>query len=337
LASSSSGGQGGQGTASSPSLSSPSDAGARTDGGEPTSVEEAPDAGSVTQAPPDATAATDAAQAASTFTARAIVAPPSYMGSVNNGAACSQLYATRGHEPESGQRHPLLLYFVGTNFVTDPATFRAETSIAAAAVTEAMARRGFVALSVDYDNGGLAWLSDHGNQLRCLFGAGEAASVLAVACALPNVDCALGIAVWGHSQGAWLAHMAYNGDPRVRAVWTTGYGGNPSATLSPARLRVVNGEADLGGNASVVTLNQITGLACPDDGRSQCLREDGSGWILVRASDCEVSSADHCWFDRTSCTATMTTLEPAWSDPASTAPFALEPNADWVAETARRP
>jgi hypothetical protein len=261
------------------------------------------------------------------------------MGSVNNGPDCSQAYETRGHEPEGapGERHPLFLYLVGTNFVTEPATFLRETSIAAAAVTEAMARRGFVALSVDYDNGGLAWLSDHGNQLRCLFGSGEPSSVLAVACALPNVDCEIGIALWGHSQGAWIAHMAHNQDPRVLAVWTTGYGGNPQATLDPSRLRVVNGEADLGGNASVATLNQITGLSCPDDGRSQCLREDGSGWILVRAADCEISSADHCWFDRRACTDTATALEPSWIDPASAAPFALERNAEWVAQTVRRP
>ena len=29
-------------------------------------------------------------------------------------------------------------------------------------------------------------------------------------------------------------------------------------------------------------------------------------------------------------------LEPSWIDPASTKPFALEPNADWVAVTAQR-
>ena len=49
----------------------------------------------------------------------------------------------------------------------------------------------------------------------------------------------------------------------------------------------------------------------------------------------ETKSADHCWFDRASCSATEIVLEPSWIDPASTKPFALELNADWLAATAR--
>jgi hypothetical protein len=75
---------------------------------------------------------------------------------------------------------------------------------------------------------------------------------------------------------------------------------------------------------------------CPGDGRSECLREDGSGWIIVRAADCVTSSADHCWFDKPSCLDGATMLEANWIDPASTKPFALERNADWVAATMRR-
>ena len=96
--------------------------------------------------------------------------------------------------------------------------------------------------------------------------------------------------------------------------------------------------ARLNGNWS--TWNKAAGMSaaeCPDDGSASCLRADGSGWILVRKSDCVSSSADHCWFDRTSCGASAITLEPNWIDPASTKAFALEANADWVAETIARP
>jgi hypothetical protein len=208
------------------------------------------------------------------------------------------------------------------------------------AVTEAMARRGFVALSVSYDNDALAWLSDHVNQLACLFDARKPASVISAACALPNVDCELGIATWGHSQGAYVAHAAHNLEPRVRAAWTTGYGGDSASTLPDDRLRVVNGEADAADNGTAAKLIMITGMTaseCSDP--DQCLRDDGSGWIIVRKSQLaapEASSADHCWFDRPSCTASMVLLEPSWVDPASDKAFALEPNADWVAQTARR-
>jgi hypothetical protein len=72
-------------------------------------------------------------------------------------------------------------------------------------------------------------------------------------------------------------------------------------------------------------------------GRRSCLRADGSGWIVVNAADCDVSSADHCWFGRSSCGASAISLEPKWIEPSSDKLFALETNADWVAETALRP
>jgi hypothetical protein len=266
---------------------------------------------------------------------------PEYMGSVSNSAECSQAYATRGHEPidTSGARHPLFLYFVGTQFVAGDASAQHD-SPAPLAVTEAMARRGFVALSVQYDNDAIAWLSDHQNQLACLFAGDKPESLIAHACALPNVDCELGIATWGHSQGAYVAHSAHAREPRVRAVWTTGYGGDGSATLPVDRLRVVNGEADAGDNGTAAKLTTITGMTaeqCTEPDR--CLREDGSGWIIVRKRDLampDTSSADHCWFDRPSCGSSMIVLEPNWVDPESDKAFALEANADWVARTTRR-
>ena len=266
---------------------------------------------------------------------------PEYMGSLSNGAECATSYPTRGHAPVSttGTRFPLFLYFVGTEFVAGDASAQHD-SPAALAVTEAMARRGFVALSVGYDNDALAWLSDHQNQLACLFEGARDESLIARACALPNVDCDLGIATWGHSQGAYVAHCAHGREPRVRAVWATGYGGDGSTTLPMDRLRVVNGEADAGDNGTAGKLTMITGMTaeqCSDP--DQCLRADGSGWIIVRKSQLalpDVSSADHCWFDRQSCGASTIMLEPNWIDPASDKPFALESNADWVATTVRR-
>jgi hypothetical protein len=227
----------------------------------------------------------------------------------------------------------LFLYFVGTRFVDSDTSARYDSQ-AAAKITEAMARRGFVALSADYDNS----LSLAADKLSCVFDSSNAMSLLNVACARANVDCDLGIATWGHSQGALMAHAASNFDPRVRAVWTTGYSGG-DYPLPNSRLRVVNGEGDTM-NGTWSTLNKASGMTaadCPDDGRNACLRGDGSGWILVKKADCVTSSADHCWFDRTSCVDSAITLEPNWIDPASTKPFALEANADWVAQTLARP
>lgn len=272
---------------------------------------------------------------------RPIAAPPSYLGSVDNSAACSRRYPTIGVEPigAPGERFPLFLYFVGTAFV-QPDASASHDGQAARAVSAAMARRGFVALSVAYDNGALAWISDHEAQLACLFG-DSPDSVRSVACALTQVDCERGIAVWGHSQGAFVGVMAPRFDPRVRAAWATGYGGDARSTLAKTRLRVVNGEADTN-NGTPEVLNMITGLTAADcpTGQDRCLRADGSGWIIVRKSelaDPGTSSADHCWFDKRACLDSAIRLEPTWTDPASTRAYALELNADWLARTARMP
>jgi hypothetical protein len=259
---------------------------------------------------------------------------------VNNSPACDHEYITSGFEPvdPAGKRHPLFVYFTGTNFFSPEAEFRAMAAPAVHAVTEAMARRGFAALWIEYDNSGAAWASDHTGQLACLFGAQSPRSVLTALCAMPQVDCNLGIAAWGHSLGALVAHRSADFDARVRAAWLTGYGGDAAAALAKPRIRVVNAEGDAPGNASVAVLNQITGFSaaeCPSDAK-QCLRSDGSGWIIVQKKDCAVTSADHCWFDRRNCLDAASVLEPNWIDPASTKPFALESNADWVAATAQR-
>jgi hypothetical protein len=48
-------------------------------------------------------------------------------------------------------RHPLFLYFVGTQFVSTDESARYDSQ-AALKIGDAMARRGFVSLSVEYDN-----------------------------------------------------------------------------------------------------------------------------------------------------------------------------------------
>jgi hypothetical protein len=264
---------------------------------------------------------------------RPLASPPSYLGTQHNGGGCTTTYPTVGFEPADGAaKRPLFLYFIGTTLDgDDPAA--AFDSLAARTVTEAMARRGFVALSVAYDNGIVALISSKDNQLHCLFEAPT--SVLARACMLPQVDCNLGIATWGHSQGAAVAMAAANFDPRVRGVWTTGYGGNMDSKISKRRVRVVNGEHD-----QTSKLDKTTGIApeaCP--GQDACLRDDGSGWIIVRKAqlaDPASSTADHCWFDRRSCKSKEISLEPTWIDPDSKAPYALESNADGLAATVKR-
>jgi hypothetical protein len=265
--------------------------------------------------------------------ARELSPGPSYMGSGDGG--CTRSFASIGHAPvdDANGKHPLFLYFVGTSFSADDQSSKHDSS-AALKVTEAMARRGFVALSVQYDN----TLSLDLNKATCAFDTNKPESMFSIACGLPEVDCDMGIATWGHSQGAALAHGASNYDDRVRAVWTTGYGGGGNA-LSDTRLRVVNGENDAM-NGPIDKLHEAAGTTpadCDIDIDDACLRADGSGWIRVIQAWCEESSADHCWFDKVNCARTNITLEPTWLDPLAEYPWALAANADWVAETVARP
>ncbi len=265
--------------------------------------------------------------------------PPSYSGGVDNSPECSESYRTEGFRPNGPGPYPLFLYFSGTAFGADDAAARFDSE-SAAAVTQEMARQGYFSVSVEYDNSVVALLSDHENQLRCLFDQPGGGDLLTTACGRPDVDCNLGIATWGHSQGALVAHAAADFSADVRAVWATGYrgAGKRGTTLPFDRFRLVNGEADAD-NAAPEVLASATGLSpdCALPGESQCLRPDGSGWIIVRADDCVVSGADHCWFDRASCTSKTITLEPSWVDPESTAAFALHLNAEWLARTGRIP
>lgn len=258
---------------------------------------------------------------------RRIASPPQYSGTVDNKAPCDRVYDTVGYEPTDDVKHPLFLYFVGTNFGEDPST-----NIDGAGplwVTDAMAQRGFVALSVGYDNGSGAWLSDHKNQLACMFESGREESLISKACALPNVDCDLGITTWGHSQGGLVAAVAHNLEPRVRAAWTVGYGGDGTPDIEKGRLRIVNGEGD-GSNGTRAGLNKIFGTNCDAD---FCELEGGGGWRIVRKGNLVTvdglkPSADHCWFDRRMCSDRRTLLDPAWIG--GEAEFSISKSADWL-------
>jgi hypothetical protein len=265
-----------------------------------------------------------------------IASPPTYLGTVNDSGGCAQSYATLGYAPVSGGPYPLFLYFVGTNFTGQAGDYAEE---APTDVVKAMAQRGFVALSAQYDDGPVAWLSDHQNLLQCMFA--DPAGLLAAACASPSVDCSLGVATWGHSLGGAVAVLAASSDRRVRAAWATGITGITGVALPPDRLRVVNGSGDSipgASNSDPTRLDAQTGVTpgdCPGQD-NQCLRADGSGWILVQPSELDpVRTADHCWFDNLSCTASGERVEPNFAT--GTSRISIASNADWLARAAATP
>jgi hypothetical protein len=246
-----------------------------------------------------------------------VVAAASYQGSANNKAACSRTYRLSGWAPKAATGRPLFIYLPGAD--SDP--LENETR-APQAVAKAMAQRGFVSFAAQYDSSLTAFFSNRQNVMQCLFDVAAPHGMLNTLCQDARVDCNKGIVLWGHSFGGMLSLAAYNREPRVRAVWATGvstlkdpYG--VATRLPRQRIRLVNGVKDsvpliggilVGNNNSTSRLNNALGLTPSLDcaGQSnQCLRPDGSGWILVQTADMSPAYApaqpDHCWFESKGC------------------------------------
>jgi len=262
---------------------------------------------------------------------------PEYFGSSGADPLCwENRSAGNGFEPTAAGKYPLFLYFVGT--------FDQYASPAAREVTRAMAARGYVAISVQYENTLDLSTASLARKTNCLFDPARASSLTGVLCSMANVDCSKGIVTWGHSQGAAMAWTGGAYDSRVRGAWLTGYGqgfGTRAWTLTQTlpkdRVRIVNGVLDgvppspsvpEQGN-HIPTLNELTGRSCPA-GTANCLSgANGSGWYLVQDADV-LNRPDHCWFvvDGVQCVGTLR-LEPSWLPPSGAA-WGVVANTSWL-------
>lgn len=268
-----------------------------------------------------------------------------YTGSVNNGGTCSTTYRFSGFKPAQAGNKPLFLYFVGTDVAGNvPAAYQGP---APRAVTQAMAQRGYAAVSVQYDNSLGTLLSDQANMRKCLFDQTNPSNLLAALCKPSmGIDCNLGIATWGHSLGGAVALVAANYDRRVRAAWATGVNGVGDSVLPKTRIRIVNGSADstpligwiIGNNNDAARLSTqmgVTASDCPFQ-FNQCLRPNGSGWMLVQSVELSPwRSADHCWFEKSKCTDQAMRLEPNFA--ANGWRISIAANADWLVSAASTP
>lgn len=277
----------------------------------------------------------------------------SYLGTEGSRGACLKRYRIVGHAPAAAGRHPLFLYFVGTNLSGNAAEAEDYQSATPLHVTAAMAARGYVAYSVQYDNGLATWLSNRKAVMRCLFDATAQGGLVEQLCQQASgstaVDCAKGIATWGHSLGGAIAISARNVEPRVRAAWATGVGGikawdgTPPA-LPTHRIRIVNGSKDavpllgwlIGNNNDTRRLSRELALTpaqdCPGQ-QHQCLRPDGSGWILVQPDELAPRrNPDHCWFYTMSCNQRSSFVEANFIGGRSR--ISINENADWLVRAA---
>jgi hypothetical protein len=261
-----------------------------------------------------------------------------------------------GREPADLGSYPLFIYLHGTADVADnPVAVR---------VVEEMAAHGYVAASVPYDSlGGVGTvLGDPtaacpivAKKSQCLFGTG-AGSAITKLCSRAKAACDRGIVLAGHSQGSWLATLAKNHEPRVRAVYGIGIGIHehvavplgpftlnvdsdlgsclpPSTRALPAdRLRVVDGEAEYAyGTSLQQDVRALTSVACPP-GTMECLRPNGSGFSFFPNAKNQDGRglSQHCYMANMpagDCTAS-TGLNTNWS--AGNASYSLGPSLAWL-------
>jgi hypothetical protein len=279
-----------------------------------------------------------------------------------------------GYEPAATAGAPVYVFLPGTTMLRRRGRLmNHEVDF----VVHMAAQHGFVSAVIEYEDwstynpGTCAYFE---GKARALFDRSDGA--LAAVCGRAQADCSLGIAVHGFSQGAHLATIAASMDPRVSAALTYGNGvrcqgdwtdswhdgahmamsarpmlpcmsGAVVSRFLPAhRRRSIVGADDAyfgGARGSVPPvhdsqrlLSEAYGCAADAD---ECLRPDGSGYVVVRAGDVGHSHASHAFF--------LDFSRPAasnYSTDALNAPFAhgdanwcMRPSLSWLATTARRP
>ena len=206
------------------------------------------------------------------------------------------VYAIHGAEPATEGAYPVFIYTVGA--------FGTYDSTSALAWIDYMASRGFVAATVEYPTGPRPGCPSVQEKAAGIYSGPD--SAIAVLCGRARANCMKGIVTAGHSLGSAMALLAADYDSRVRAALALGTGfdvvgpGNHEAclvderVLPPDAVRAVNGESDASfGRNMIDQLNSLTGMTCAD--ATNCLRANGSGWVLVPDDEATDGLADHCY------------------------------------------
>lgn len=260
----------------------------------------------------------------------------SYNGASTSGGSCGSTYNISGVEPSGTGTYPVFIYMVGTS--------ESYNNASAMAAVNAMAAKGYVAATVDYATSQFGTCSVLSSKSSCIFNPNSSVSAVAALCSRAKADCSKGIVVGGFSQGSVLALLAKNFDARVQAAYGMGMSNiyatydlsscvsNGNRTLMSDRLRAVDGELDnfAGGSQPAVqnTLQNVTGQTCKS-GSYNCTTSNGSGWIIVKNSQVQDGSADHCymraWGD---CLGSQNSLDSGWQS--GTASWELNANLQWL-------
>jgi len=218
-------------------------------------------------------------------------------------ASCGTTYSISGQEPSASGKYPVFVYIGGTG--------ESYTSNWANAAVSAAAAKGFVAASIQYDNGSFGTCSTIGQRAKCIFDASKATSAIQKLCSRAKADCSKGIVTGGLSQGSIISVLSKDHDARVQASMGQGTGTTYTAAYNLAscmangkhaqpgsRLRIINGERDMFVGGTVATARNsavtVTGISCSSTSTS-CFQSNGAGWYVVQNTEVADLYADHCF------------------------------------------
>lgn len=217
-------------------------------------------------------------------------------------SSCGTTYNISGKEPTASGKYPVYIHIGGTG--------ENYSSAWAMAAVNAMAAKGFVAATVEYDNGSFGTCTTISTRAKCIFNGTNANSAIAKICARAKADCSKGVVTGGLSQGSIISVLSRNFDSRIRASMGQGTGStytvaynlescmaNGKHTQPGDRLRIINGERDMfvGGTESIARSQAtlVTGRSCPF--ATECFGSNGSGWAVVKDYQVNDLYADHCF------------------------------------------
>lgn len=228
-------------------------------------------------------------------------------------ATMTKSLAFNGYEPNDGGTHPVFVFVTGTKL----SSWSGDDQL----ITQEMAQKGFVAVSVDYATRMKypTSCSQMMDTVEGVFDSADAGSAINAIAARPTADVSKGLVVMGFSQGANIASIAKNFDADVAAVFLIGNGyvqwgatcyDDASTVITADRTRSVAGQSDAayvfsGGPGGDVDQNRMvqevtTGVSCGPTA-TNCTFPDGSGWYLVPASETADGREDHCFIYQSGC------------------------------------
>lgn len=255
-------------------------------------------------------------------------------------ASMNKALSINGYEPSAAGTYPVFVYVTGTKL----SPWSGDDQL----ITQEMAQRGFVAVSIDYTTRMLYPANCAGltTAVTQVFSASDPLSAVNVVDSRAKADITKGLVVMGFSQGANVASLSKNFNASVAGAVLIGNGytswgascyGDGYTALTGSQSRSLIGATDSayvfnGGPGGNIDQNRIvmettSGMSCGPSATS-CTDAGGGGWYLVQAFETAAGKDGHCFHYGNSACGGMP-MDSAFVSGSHY--WSLEPSLDWLA------